>query len=120
MPLTAEEKARLGALAALEKKATDLVVLNLQGISNVTDYFLICSGSSTTQLATIAEAIETRLDAEGRPPLHREGPPESGWMLLDYGDVVMHIFLRETRAHYALEHLWGDAPELALEPHRGG
>jgi len=120
MRLTAEEKARIGALAALEKNATDLVMLNLQGISNVTDYFLICSGGSTTQLATIAEAIEARLDRAGQPPLYREGPPESGWMLLDYGDVVMHIFLQATRAHYTLERLWGDAPELVLEPHQGG
>ncbi len=119
MPLSAEQVARLGALAALGKKASELVVLNLEGISNVTDYFLICSGHSTTQLTAIVEAIESRLDAEQRGPLHREGPPESGWMLLDYGDVVMHVFLRETRQHYALEHLWGDAPELALEPQGG-
>lgn len=120
MPIGGEEKARLGALAALEKNAIDLVVLNLQGISNVTDYFVICSSRSTTQLGTIVEAIEAGLDEEKCPPLHREGTPESGWMLLDYGDVVIHIFLTETRAYYALERLWGDAPELAVEPSSGG
>ena len=120
MPISGEEKARQGALSAREKNAMDLVVLNLQGISNVTDYFVICSARSTTQLGTIAEAIEARLDEEKCPPLHREGTPESGWMLLDYGDVVVHIFLAETRAYYALERLWGDAPELAVEPSAGG
>lgn len=113
--LPAEGKARLGARAALARKAAGLLVLNLEGLSAITDYFLICCGTSSTQIRAIAEAIEDALKAEGTRPLHREGLPESGWILLDYGDVVVHVFLEETRQFYALEHLWGDAPPLSLE-----
>ena len=113
--LSAEHKARLGAQAALDKRAEDLRVLDLQGLSEVADFFLICGGHSTTQIQTIADSIEARLKAEEIRLLHREGMPESGWLLLDYGDVVMHVFLRETREFYSLERLWGDAPLLSVE-----
>lgn len=113
--LSAEYKARLGARAALEKKAEDLMILNLQGISGVTDFFLVCNGRSTIQIQTIAEAVEGELRGEGIRPLHREGLPESGWLLIDYGDLVIHVFLEETRQFYALERLWGDAPLLSVE-----
>lgn len=113
--LTATEKVRLGARAALEKKALDLRVLDLQGISGVADFFLICSGTSTTQLESIVEAVRYTLKGEGVRLRHSEGTPESGWLLLDYGDVVMHVFLDETREFYALERLWGDAPLLSVE-----
>ncbi len=115
MPLTAAAKARLGARAALAKKAEALLVLDLQAISMIADYFVICSGNSTTQLRTIADAIEASLEGEGVRVFHREGVPESGWLLLDYADVVIHVFLPETRDFYALERLWGDAPELPIE-----
>lgn len=115
MTLAAATKARAGARAALGKKAESLLVLDLQGLSTIADYFVICCGNSTTQLRTIADAIEQSLKAEGVHVLHREGLPESGWMLLDYGDVIVHAFLPETRAFYSLERLWGDAPELSIE-----
>jgi ribosome-associated protein len=114
-PVLAERKARLGARAALEKKAEDLVVLDLQGISTVADFFLICSGRSTSQIQAIAEAIDEQLGEAGVNPVHREGVPESGWLLVDYGDLVVHVFLGETRRFYALERLWGDAPLLSVE-----
>ncbi len=113
--LSAKDKVRLGARAALDKKALDLQVLDLQGISGVADFFLICSGSSTTQLEAIVEAVRHALKVEGVRPRHSEGTRESGWLLLDYGDIVMHIFLEETREFYALERLWGDAPLLSVE-----
>jgi ribosome-associated protein len=119
----AEERARLGAQAALDKRAGDLIVLDLRGLSGVADFFLICDGQSTTQIQTIADSIEARLKAEGVRPLHSEGLPESGWLLLDYGDVVVHVFLRETREFYALERLWGDAPQVEVKhpsPDRSG
>ena len=112
---SAERKARAAAKAALDKQAVDLVVLDVQTISNVTDYFLVCSGRSTTHLKTIAEAIRGELKADGVRPLHTEGAPDSGWILLDYGDVLMHVFLEDTRAYYALERLWGDAPTLSVD-----
>jgi ribosome-associated protein len=112
---TAEWKARRAARAALDKRAGDLIVLDVQRVSSVTDYFLICSGKSTTHLETITDAIRAELRGEGVNVQHAEGVAESGWVLLDYGDVLMHVFLEDTRLYYALERLWGDAPTLALE-----
>ena len=111
----AERKARLAARAARDKRATDLTVLDVRGISSVTDYFLLCGGRSTTHVETIADAVRQELRAEGVRPLHTEGVAESGWILLDYGDVLVHVFLEETRAYYALERLWGDAPAVELD-----
>jgi ribosome-associated protein len=113
--LTAEHKVRRAARAALDKRATDLVVLDVQGLSSVTDYFLVCSGKSTTHMETITGAIRAELKSDGVRPLHAEGVAESGWILLDYGDVLMHVFLEETRVYYALERLWGDAPAVSLD-----
>lgn len=113
--LPAERKARHAAQAALEKTAVDVVVLDVQRLSSVTDYFLVCSGKSTTHVRAISEAIREGLKAHGVQPLHAEGVAESGWVLLDYGDVLVHVFLGDTRLYYALERLWGDAPTLSLE-----
>ena len=100
---------------ALDKKAVGLQVLDLAAVSGITDYFLLCSGHSATHVRTIAEAVEAVLKTEGHLPRHREGEPESGWLLLDYGDLVVHVFLPEVREFYALDRLWGDAPELSIE-----
>jgi len=113
--LPAERKARRAARAALDKKAVDAVILDVQGVSTVTDYFVVCSGKSTTHLRTITDAIREDLRDAGARLLHAEGVPESGWVLLDYGDVLMHVFLEDTRMYYALERLWGDAPSVPLE-----
>ena len=113
--LPATVKVRGAAHAALEKKAVNLVVLDVQGLSSVTDYFLVCSGKSTTHIQTITEAIRDGLKDLGVRPRHAEGVAASGWVLLDYGDVLMHVFLEETRMYYALERLWGDAPLVTLE-----
>jgi ribosome-associated protein len=113
--LAADRKVRLAARAALDRKALDLVALDVQGLSSVTDYFLVCSGRSTTHLSSIADAIREEMKASDVRPLHAEGAPESGWMLLDYGDVLVHVFLEETRVYYALERLWGDAPSVPME-----
>jgi ribosome-associated protein len=106
---------RLAARAALEKNALDVVVLDLQGLSGIADYFLICSARSTTQADTVAEAVRMALKIQGVRPRHVEGSAESGWLLLDYGDVVVHVFLEATRGFYALERLWGDAPLVSVE-----
>lgn len=115
MPLTAAGKAQVSARAARDKKAQALLLLDLRAISGIADCFVVCSGTSSTHLRTIVEAIEAALKAEGHVVRHREGEAGSGWVLLDYGDVVVHVFLPETRAFYALERLWGDAPELPVE-----
>jgi ribosome-associated protein len=115
VPPPVAEKARLSARAALDKRAQALQVLDLAALSGIADYFVVCTGTSSTHVETFAEAIDTALKAAGHRALHREGVATSGWLLLDYGDVVVHIFLPETRAFYALERLWGDAPELPIE-----
>ena len=113
--MTTQRKAQRAARAALDLKALDLVVLDVQGLSGVTDYFLVCSGRSTTHLKSITDAIREELKEDGVRPLHTEGTTDSGWILLDYGDVLMHVFLEDTRAYYALERLWGDAPSISVD-----
>jgi ribosome-associated protein len=115
VPGPVSEKARLSARAALDKRAQALQLLDLAALSGIADYFVLCTGSSTTHVETIAEAVESTLKAAGYRTLHREGVAASGWLLLDYGDVVVHVFLPETRAFYALDRLWGDAPEVPIE-----
>ena len=113
---SAEETARRAARAALDKKASELVVLDVRGLSSVTDFFLVCSGRSIPHVRTITEGIRSELKVGDVRPLHMEGTAESGWVLLDYGDLLAHVFLEDTRAYYALERLWGDAPTV----HVGG
>jgi ribosome-associated protein len=113
--VNAETAVRVAARAALGKKALDVVVLDLRGLSGIADYFLVASARSSTQADTIADAVRIALRDEGVRPRHREGSAESGWLLLDYGDVVVHVFLEDTRAFYALDRLWGDAPFLSVE-----
>ena len=115
MAAPGEIHVRHAALVARDRMALDLVVLDVQGVSGVADFFLLCSGRSTTHIQTIADAIADGLRAEGVRPLHTEGVPDSGWVLLDYGSLLVHIFLEDTRAYYALERLWGDAPSLSIE-----
>ncbi len=101
--------------AAVEKKAFDLVLLEMKKIASFTDYFLICSGKSDRQVQAIAMAIEEELEKEGIRPLGQEGKNEGRWILMDYGDVVVHVFLEPVRAFYDLEGLWIDAPRIELE-----
>lgn len=101
--------------AALDKKADDVLVLDLRGLCDFTDYFVIAHGSSSRQVAAIAEAIEERVrDDDGLKPKHVEGRRVGDWILLDFIDVVVHVFLEERRSFYGLERLWGDAPRVPL------
>ncbi len=108
------EKAFLCARAALDHKAIDLVILEVQKISSFTDYFVICSGSSDRQVQAIAAHIEEKLGQQGINPLSVEGQREGRWILLDYGEVVAHIFYQPVREFYDLERLWADAPRAEL------
>ena len=94
-----------------EKKASDIVVLNLKDLKNaVADYFIICSASSDTQIDAIARSVEEEVEKlTGQNPWQTEGRMNREWVLLDYVDVVVHVFLRDRRKFYALEELWGDA-----------
>lgn len=105
---------RIAVEAARDKKAADILVLDLHGLASFTDYFLICSGTSKRQLVTIADEIEKKLRSTKRRPSHVEGYPRGEWILMDYVDFVVHVFTPESRAYYDLERLWGDAKKLAV------
>lgn len=106
------------AKAASDKKALDIVTVDMKRMSGVCDYFVIASGASTTQVRAIAEHIVKKLGQKGERPWHIEGEKEALWILLDYGDCVAHVFLDETRRFYDLERLWGDAPQARFKEAR--
>jgi ribosome-associated protein len=105
-------RVREAVASAEDRKAVDLKVLHLEKVSDFTDYFLICSGTSERQVKAIADAVQERLRTDQVRPLHVEGYNRGQWVLLDYGDLVVHIFQDEPRRFYALERLWGDAPDV--------
>ena len=109
---------KVAASAALAKKAEDLVALDLRVLEGVSDYFLICSAQSELQVRAIAEAVEETLAEHGARPWHIEGREGWRWVLLDYVEMVVHVFHHRTREYYLLERLWGDARkvDLGLDP----
>jgi len=114
MATDSKTKSLLCLKAAVEKKAQDPVLLELKGISSITDYFLLCSGRSDRQVQAIAQGIEEALKKKGIRPLGQEGMTGGRWVLLDYADVVVHIFLDPVRKFYDLEGLWMDAQRIEL------
>lgn len=106
------EAAQLCAEAAEDKKALNILILDLRGLTYITDYFVICSGSNTTQVGAIADNVAQVLAKAGIRPSHVEGESEASWVLMDYGDVVVHVFEEQARIYYSLEKLWGDAPRI--------
>ena len=100
------------ARAAAAKQATDIVALDVHELIVITDYFVICTASSNRQVKTVIEGIEDSIRELGEKPTRREGEDEAGWWLLDYIDVVVHVFGEEERDYYDLERLWRDAPRL--------
>src|SRR5512134_1460786 len=120
MSLKSRDVALTAAEAALDKKALDVIILELGELTVIADYFVICSGESTTQVKTIAEFIEHELTRKGIMPIGREGLRFSHWVLLDYGDVIIHIFEKETRAYYGLEKLWMDAKTIEFHENTSG
>ena len=108
-------RVRGAVAAALDRKAADLRVLHLGAVSDFTDYFLICTGTSERQVQAIADAVEERLRQQGVRPLSTEGYPHGQWVLLDYGDLLVHIFTAGRRDFYGLERLWSDAPDVSAE-----
>lgn len=112
---------RRAAQLTLERKASDVVVLDLRGISAATDYFLLATGNSDTQVRSISDHVTRQLRKEGTHPAHTEGSRDARWVLIDYIDFVVHVFHPEVRSFYQLEALWGDAPrhELAADTEAG-
>lgn len=108
--------ALLAALAASDKKAEDIVVIDVAELLVVVEYFVICTGRNDLQVKSIADEVEDRLreEADHLKPIGREGADQGKWVLLDFGDVVVHVFQPEERDFYRLEKLWSDAPRVPL------
>ena len=105
---------KIAAKAADDKKAHDLVALDISAIASFANFFLLCTGDSARQMQAIADEVEKRLKAEGIRPSHMEGYQNSEWILLDYIDLVVHIFSKTARAYYDLERLWRDGKRLDI------
>jgi ribosome-associated protein len=109
-----ESTARRAAEAALDKKAEDLVLIDLRDKATYADFLVICSGTNERQIEAVADAVEKSLHDAGQRLIGAEGVRGSKWVLLDFGDVVVHVFHREERAYYDLESLWSDAKVTRL------
>lgn len=114
--LTSEQKAIEAARAADDRKAVDIRIMDMRTTLCITDYFVICSGNSERQVRRIEDAIEERLRDKGFKPARREGLKSGRWILLDYLDFVVHVFMQEDRLFYNLEHLWQDVPFVEWRP----
>jgi ribosome-associated protein len=102
------------ARAALAKKATDVVILDLRKVTEFTDYFVLASAASQRQMVAVADAVREALREQGLRPAHIEGYPKQEWILLDYDDFVVHLFTPRTRTFYDLERLWGGAGRVEV------
>ena len=109
---TKDPRLNLVLTAVMGKKALDIIVLDVSGLTSLADSFIICSGRSNRQVTAIADYIRTDLKKQGVAPLSVEGLQEGHWVLMDYGDIVIHVFYDDVRRFYDLEGLWSDAPRI--------
>jgi len=112
--MNAAEKTRLVVDAALAVKAEDVVALDVKELASFADVFVVATGRSDRQVRAVADSIEKAMREAGEPVLGVEGYPEGRWVLIDLADVIVHVFQPESRAHYDIERLWSDAPQLAV------
>jgi len=112
--LTPEQIARTAVKALDEKLAKDIKLLKTEKVTILANYFVLCTATSSTHIKTLADEVERLLTEAGEPPIRREGYRQGGWVLLDFGCVIVHLFLKEARDFYSLERLWGDAEEVDL------
>lgn len=112
----AARTARSAAEAALDKKAEDVLLVDLGGRSSYADFLVLCSGTSDRQLEAIADSVWMKLKEDGHRLVGKEGGSGGRWLLLDFGDVVVHVFHQDERGHYDLEGLWADAPQVRIQP----
>ena len=112
--LTPIKIAELTVKALDNKKARDIILLRTREITILADYFVLCTAGSTTQLKTLSDEVEKILKDNGEVPLRREGHRSGGWILIDFGCVVIHLFLQEMREFYTLERLWSDAESIDI------
>jgi len=107
--LDSAQLAKVAVDVASDKKASDIILLDIREVTTIADYFVICSGNNPRQIQAIADAVDEELGKQGANVLHREGVAETGWVLLDFGDVIVHIFGAKEREYYRLERLWSEA-----------
>lgn len=112
--MTALEKAKKIASILDDKKAVDIAVVDIGKLTTLGDYFVIASGTSNTQVKALVDEVDKQFGSMGVEPLRIEGYQTSMWILMDYGDVIVHVFYQETREFYGLERLWGDAPRVDI------
>lgn len=112
--ITPKEMAELAVKALDSKKAIDIKLLQTTDITVLADYFIICTASSATQIKTLCDEVDKVLTEHGEPSRRVEGYRNGGWVLVDFGCLIVHVFLQEIREYYNLEHLWGDAPEIDI------
>ncbi len=112
--IPARELAEIAVKALDSKKGKDIKLIRIDKITTLAEYFVICTGTSNTQINALCDAVEKELTEKGEEPLHREGYRGGTWVLLDYGCVVVHVFNDEARKFYSLEHLWADGEEVDL------
>ena len=118
--LPSRELAEIAVKALDSKKGKEIRLIRIDTITTLAEYFVICTGTSNTQINALCDAVEKELTEKGEEPLHREGYRGGTWVLLDYGCVVVHVFNDEARKFYSLEHLWADGEEVdlsAILPH---
>lgn len=118
--LPSREMAEIAVKALDSKKGKEIRLIRIDKITTLAEYFVICTGTSNTQINALCDAVEKELTEKGEEPLHREGYRGGTWVLLDYGCIVVHVFNDEARKFYSLEHLWADGEEVdlsAILPH---
>ncbi len=113
--IDSKAKARAAAKASLEKKARDVLILQVKDLTFIADYYVICSADNIIHVRAIAENIRNILQQQGFKPYGTEGLSYAHWVLMDYGDVIVHIFEEQTRQYYSLEKVWLDAPRILSE-----
>ena len=119
MTLSSEQMAELSSQLALSKRAEEVTILDLRGLTDIADFFVICTGNSDTHIKAITDAILEGMEQREVRPWHVEGYSALNWVLIDYVDIVVHVFQRETREFYKLERLWGDAKLKVVEEEIG-
>ena len=112
--MTPQEIAEAAVVALDSKKAQDIKLLKTESLTILADYFIICTATSTTQIKTLSDEVEKVLSEKGEPPIRREGYRSGGWVLVDFGSVIVHLFLKEIREFYSLERLWSDAKDIDI------
>lgn len=112
--MTPKEQAEIVVKTLDDKRGRNIKLLRTADVTVLADYFVICTATSTTQIKTLADAVEAALEARGETKLHREGYRSGSWVLLDFGCVVAHLFMEEARQFYNLERLWADAEEIDI------